>query len=78
MKQDFECQKNKNDSRKREVSITPQGRKKVLQVSLGILPDVNAWFQDWGNKDIEQFIGQLQKLAHWLDKNRLPNEIPKT
>jgi DNA-binding MarR family transcriptional regulator len=61
----------KDDSRKREVSLTERGREKVVEVGLEILPDVEGWFQDWKKQEVEQFMGYLGRLAYWLDKNRL-------
>ena len=66
-----EVEKNKHDSRKREVCITAHGREKVLQVAKNLFPDVDSWFRDWEVKDTEQFTRHLRRLALWLDENRL-------
>jgi DNA-binding MarR family transcriptional regulator len=62
---------NQYDSRRRDVKITQQGREKVIEVGLGILPDVSSWFQDWEVKDLETFVGYLGRLAQWLDQHRI-------
>jgi len=60
-----------NDSRKRLVSIKSDGYKKIQAVSLALFPDVSQWFKDWDDKELETFTNHLNKLAQWLDKNRL-------
>jgi DNA-binding MarR family transcriptional regulator len=62
------------DSRRRNVSITQSGRETVIEVGQSILPDVNAWFQEWESKDLEMFLGYLGKLAGWLDQHRKENK----
>lgn len=63
--------KSKDDSRKREVSISPEGQGKVMQVNLAIFPDVKSWFQDWEAQDIEQFTTYTKRLAAWFTTHRL-------
>lgn len=61
----------KNDSRKRLVNITENGYKKIQSVSMALYPDVKQWFEDWDDNEIDTFTHLLNKLATWLDKNRL-------
>jgi len=63
--------KNKDDSRKREVSISLQGQRKVMQVNQALFPDIRSWFQDWTAKDIEQFTTYNKRLASWFNTHRL-------
>jgi len=61
----------REDSRKKLVSITPVGREKILAVSLELAPDVTNWFAAWDTEDLSGFTQHLAKLAEWLDTNRI-------
>ena len=61
----------REDSRKRLVSIANKGREQIRAVNLSLYPDLSEWFQDWQPKEMDEFIAQLEKLSKWLDTNRL-------
>ncbi|MEM8861102.1 MAG: MarR family transcriptional regulator [Chloroflexota bacterium] len=63
--------KDPNDSRKKYVSITPAGEQKVQTAMMALGPDVVSWFEGWQPEELDRFIGDLGKLAGWLDSNRL-------
>lgn len=71
----IDVSKNKTDSRKREVSITSKGQEKVMKVNMALLPDVQSWFQDWEEIELQQFISYTQRLATWFDQNRLEPKL---
>ncbi|MFK7801524.1 MAG: MarR family winged helix-turn-helix transcriptional regulator [Anaerolineae bacterium] len=63
--------KDQKDSRKKWVTITAAGNQLVGDVMRNIGPDVAQWFLGWEEEDIKQFGAHMQKLAAWLDDNRL-------
>lgn len=66
-----EVKKDEIDSRKKWVSITVEGQKKIKTSMQSLGPDVANWFEGWSADDLDQLIGHLAKLASWLDENRL-------
>ncbi len=66
-----EVKKDEIDSRKKWVSITVEGQKKIQTSMQSLGPDVANWFEGWSADDLDQLIGHLAKLASWLDENRL-------
>jgi DNA-binding MarR family transcriptional regulator len=59
------------DSRKKLVSITALGYETFQNTVLALAPDTTRWFADWDREECARFLQSLQKLAAWLDENRL-------
>lgn len=66
--------KDRDDGRKRYVSITEQGLATVEQVLWSMAPDTARWLEAWDSAEIADFLAHLQKLGGWLDANRLETD----
>lgn len=61
----------KNDKRIKLISINENGHQQLQQLQLIFTPDIEAWNQDWDDKDMQNFAEKLAKFGKWLDDNRL-------
>ncbi len=61
----------KNDKRKKHLTITAKGIDLCQEMIQSLLPDVSRTFTDWQDDELFQLKGQMEKLMRWLDDNRL-------
>lgn len=59
-----------DDKRIKRLSITKKGQAKYSATLKALLPEISAPYRGWSNKELEGFVGSLDKLKKWLDENR--------
>ena len=60
----------KNDKRKKHLTITAKGITLCQEMIQALLPDVSRTFAKWEDDELMDFSGQMEKLMQWLDNNR--------
>lgn len=60
-----------DDRRARLVRIAPSGIGLLVELRSLFGPDVRAWSTLWSPEEVDRFNRDLEKLARWLDANRL-------
>jgi len=60
----------KNDKRKRHLTITHKGLEFCEETFKSLRPEISKMFNDWEDSSLEQFELHLEKLMQWLDQNR--------
>lgn len=61
-----------DDKRSRLVEITPQGHQIIGQFYRLAAPDAKTCFENWHTNELTDLKTSLQRIAGWLDDNRLP------
>lgn len=57
------------DKRIKQLSATKKGQAAYAQTLDALHPAIAEQYRDWSAKDLEAFIGYLDKLKSWLDEN---------
>lgn len=60
----------KQDSRKKQLSITPEGLRYCEYTVSLLMPDVHQVLGDWSDTELADFRKHLEKLKNWLDDHR--------
>ncbi len=60
----------KDDKRKRHLTITQQGLGTCESIMQSLLPDISHCFSDWQDGDLSDFNAQLETLMTWFDNHR--------
>ncbi len=62
----------KEDARKKRITILSAGIKKRQDTLIALLPVLNETFADWSIEELELFLSYLERLKGYLDQNRMP------
>ncbi|UGA53504.1 MarR family winged helix-turn-helix transcriptional regulator [Vibrio sp. VB16] len=62
--------KDDHDGRKKWVMINDAGLEKVKNARESFIPKLDACFQDWDEKEMQQMLSKVDKLKTWLDEHR--------
>lgn len=67
------------DRRRRLVAVTATGLDRMGTTLALVSTDMATWFEGWSDDDLTSFTTQIDRLAAWLDANRLrPDGDPAT